>query len=135
MLNFSISVWSPNYEYIRINCFINVSLLSYIFWHLKLKSHIKLLYIYIYVYIYGIHNWKILWSSYSKLAWVEFEPTTTEFLSDTVTNWAIRPWVQLSLRANFIQLLQFHRLFNVTFHFGCFLSSVVTFILIEVFCR
>ena len=33
----------------------------------------------------------------------------TEFRSDTLTVWAIRPWVQLALRANFVQLLQFHR--------------------------
>ena len=59
---------------------------------------------------YGIHHWRIIWSSYRKLAWVGFEPTTTEFRSDTLTNWAIRPWVQLALGANFVQLLQFHRL-------------------------
>ena len=28
------------------------------------------------------------------------------------------PWVQLALWANFVQLLQLHRLFGVTFHFG-----------------
>ena len=65
-----------------------------------------------------IHHWRILWSSFRKLAWVEFEPTTTEFRSDALTDWAIRPWVQLALRASFVQLLQFHRLFSVTFHFG-----------------
>ena len=86
-------------------------------------------------YIYGIHHWQILWSSYRKLVWVRFELTTTEFRSDARTDWAIRPWVQLALRANFVQLLQFHRLFSVTFHFGCLPSSVATFILIEVFCR
>ena len=68
---------------------------------------------------YGIHHWRILWSSYRKLAWVRFEPTTTEFRSDALTDWVIRPWVQLALRANFVQLLQFHGLFTVTFHFGC----------------
>ena len=31
---------------------------------------------------YGIHHWRILWSSYRKLARVRFEPTTTEFRSD-----------------------------------------------------
>ena len=30
---------------------------------------------------YGIHQWRILLSSYRKLAWVGFEPTTTEFCS------------------------------------------------------
>ena len=50
------------------------------------------------IYIYGTHHWRILWSSYRKLAWVGFEPTTTEFRSDALTDWAIRPWVQLALR-------------------------------------
>ena len=44
---------------------------------------------------YGIHHWKILWSSYRKLAWVGFEPTTTEFRSDALTDWPIRPWALL----------------------------------------
>ena len=65
---------------------------------------------------YGIHHWRILRSSYRKLAWVGFEPTTTEFRSDALTDWAIRPWVQLALRANFVQLLQFH-LFVQCSHF------------------
>ena len=30
---------------------------------------------------WGIHHWKIFRSSYKKLAWVGFEPTTTEFRS------------------------------------------------------
>ena len=57
---------------------------------------------------YGIHHGRILWNSYRKLAWVGFEPTTTEVRSDALTDWAIRPWVQLGLRPNFVQLLQFH---------------------------
>ena len=32
------------------------------------------------------------------LAWVGFEPTTTEFRSEALTDWAIRPWVKLALR-------------------------------------
>ena len=63
---------------------------------------------YIYIYYWWIHHWWILWSSYRKLVWVGFEPTTTEFRSDALTDWAIRPWVQLALRANFVQLLQLH---------------------------
>ena len=63
---------------------------------------------YTYVYICGTHHWRIIWSSYRKLVWVGFEPTTTEFCSEALTDWAIRPWVQLALRANFVQLLQFH---------------------------
>ena len=48
-----------------------------------------------------------------------YESTTTEFRSDALTDWAIRSWVQLALRANFGQLFQFHHLFSVKFHFGC----------------
>ena len=44
---------------------------------------------------YGIHHWQTLSNSYGKLALVGFEPTTTEFCSDALTDWAIRPWVQL----------------------------------------
>ena len=58
---------------------------------------------------YNIYQWRIIWSSHRKLAWMWFEPTT---------NWVIRPWVQLALRANFLQLLQFHRLFSVAFRFN-----------------
>ena len=61
---------------------------------------------------------RIPWSSYRKFARVGSEPTTTEFRSDTLTDWTIRPWVQLALRANFVQPLQFQCLFSVTFHFG-----------------
>ena len=73
--------------------------------------------------ICGIHHWTTLRSSYRKLAWVGFEPTTTEFHSDALTDWAIRSWVQLALRANFVQLLQFHLLFSVTIHFVCCLRQ------------
>ena len=54
---------------------------------------------------YGIHYRKILWSSYRRLAWVGFQRTTTEFRLDALTDWAIRPWVQLALISNFVQLL------------------------------
>ena len=47
-----------------------------------------------------------------------FEPTITLFRSDILSNWAIRPWVQLALRTNFVQLLQFHVLVSVRFHFS-----------------
>ena len=60
------------------------------------------------MYILWYSTLKDFWSSYRKLAWVRFEPMTTEFRSDALTDWAIRPWVQLTLRANFVQLLQFH---------------------------
>ena len=44
--------------------------------------------------MYCIHHWRIIWRSYSKLAWVGFEPATTEFRSDALTDWAFWPWVQ-----------------------------------------
>ena len=56
---------------------------------------------------YGIHHWQILWSRYRKWAWVGFGPTITEFRLDALTNWTIKSWVQLGLRAYFSQLFQF----------------------------
>ena len=32
------------------------------------------------------------------MAWQRFQPTTTESRSNPLTNWAIRPWVQLVVR-------------------------------------
>ena len=81
---------------------------------------------------YGIHHWRIIWSSYRKLAWVEYEPTTTEFCSDVLTNWAIRPWVQLAHRINFVELLQFHCLFSVQFYFGYYLRQWPCFFQFEI---
>ena len=63
---------------------------------------------YIYKSIYRISHWTILWSSYRKLAWAGFEPKCYEFRSDSLTDWAITPKVQLTLRTNFVQPLQFH---------------------------
>ena len=53
--------------------------------------------IYIYIYIY-IYNWRVFSNCYRKLAWVAFETRSTEFRSDSLTDWTIRPWVQLALR-------------------------------------
>ena len=79
---------------------------------------------------YGIHHWRILWSSYRRLTWMGLEPRNTEFPSDALTNLAIKPWVQLALRANVLQLLQFRRLFSVKFHFGhCYVSRRVCFLI------
>ena len=35
---------------------------------------------------YGIHHWRILWSGYRKLAWVEFQHTTTAKEKETNKN-------------------------------------------------
>ena len=66
------------------------------------------IYIYIYIYIYGILYWRIFRSSYRKFVWVVFEPTTTEFRSNALSDWGIRPWVQVAGKTDFLQLLQFH---------------------------
>ena len=50
-----------------------------------------------YIDAYVIHHWRVFRSSYRKLAWVGFEPTISEFHSDALNVWAIRPWVWLSL--------------------------------------
>ena len=81
---------------------------------------------YIYIHIYIIIWYSALkdfWSSYRKLNWVGFEPTTTELRSDTLMDWATMPWIQLALRANFVQLLQSH-LFVQCSHF----ISVIAFV-------
>ena len=84
--------------------------------------------------MYGIHHWMIVWSSYRKFLWVVFEPTIPEFRSDPLTDWALSPWVQLALTANFVQLLQFHLIFSIRFHFKfSFISRQVY--LIEIFLR
>ena len=66
---------------------------------------------------------------------MEVEPMTTDFRSDALTDWALRPWVQFEFRAKFIQLHQFHRLFSVQFHYGSCLRQSPGFILIEILLR
>ena len=73
-------------------------------------------------------HWRILRSSCRKLTWLGFEPATTEFHSDALTDWAIRPRFQLTFRATFAQLLQFHILFNVHISFQLLHWSVATFV-------
>ena len=79
---------------------------------------------------YGIHHWSVVRSSYRKLAWVGFEATNTEFCSDTLTDWVIRP--KLALRANLVQLLQFNLLFSVQISFRVLPLVVATFIALEI---
>ena len=96
-----------------------------------LYIYIHYIYIYIYIYICGIHHRRMPWSSYRKLSWVGFEPTTTEFRSDALTDWAIRPWVQLTLRANF----QISSFVQCPISFRLLPSSVATFVFIEFLLR
>ena len=84
----------------------------YIYYILYILYRLYITYVIYYIYIIicysSLHHWSIFRSSYRKVAWVVFESTTPEFCSDALTGWAIRPWIQLTLRANFVQLLQFH---------------------------
>ena len=52
-------------------------------------------------------------------SWPEWalNSTITEFRSDALTDWAIGRWAQLALRANLVQLLQFHRLLHLVIPF------------------
>ena len=86
------------------------------------------------IYIYGIHHRRILWSSYRKLAWVGFEPTTTEFHSDALTDWAIRPWVQLAL-SQLCTPTPISSFAQCHISFRLLPSSVATFVLIEILLR
>ena len=86
--------------------------------HIHKYIYIYIIYIYIYIYICGIHHRRILWCSYRKFAWVGFELTTNEFRSDALTDWDMRPWLQLSLRAKLVHQLWFHLLNSVRLHFG-----------------
>ena len=58
--------------------------------------------------VYGIHGRSIFRNR--KLTWVGLEPTTTEFHSDPLTDWSIKPQVHFALRDNFVQQFQFHLL-------------------------
>ena len=81
------------YMYICI-LYIYIYIYIYIFvYYIYIYIYIYICILYIYIYIYT----HILWSSNRKLAWVGFEPTTTEFRSDALTDWAIRPWPQVAL--------------------------------------
>ena len=70
---------------------------------------------------YGIHHWKILWSSYVKLAQKGFEPTTTEFWrSDGLSYQAMistRTQSQLCTDTPVSSFVQ------CQFHFGCCLRQ------------
>ena len=74
------------------NCILYIQLHTIVIM-IIINNYIYTYALYIYIYLYGIHHWKILWSSYRKLAWVGYEPTATEFCSAALTDWGIRPWV------------------------------------------
>ena len=66
--------------------------------------------------------------------------TTTEFCSETLTNQAIRPWIQLPPRTNFLLQLQSHCSssvisVSVTVSFHLLPAPVASFTLIEIFLR
>ena len=67
---------------------------------------------------YNIYHQEFPRSSYRKLSWVGFDPATTEFHSGTLTNWTIWLWLQHAPTAKLVELVQFHSLFSIRFHFG-----------------
>ena len=69
------------------------------------------------------------------MALMSFTVSITEFRQDALTDWLIKPSVQLVLRVNFVQLHHFHLLFNAQIWVWPLPSSVVTFILSEVIQR
>ena len=105
------------YMYIHIYTYIYIHICIYVY--ICIYVHVctyivYIVYIYIYIYIY-VH---IYWSGCRKLVWVGFEPATSEFRRPNRLSYqAMSSTVHLALRANFVQLLQFHRLFSVRFHF------------------
>ena len=113
--------WFHDYMYILCpSCLLYVCIYIYICTYIYIYMYNYNIVIYIYIYIcicicilYTYGN-----CSNRKLARVGFEPTITDFGSDALTDWAIRPWVQFPLRANRLQPLQFDRLLSVRFHFG-----------------
>ena len=74
---------------------------------------------------YAIHHWRILWSSHRKLAWMGFEPITTKFHSNALTTELSGHELKSHSKPTFfLQLLQFHRLLSVKFHFGYCLHHI-----------
>ena len=137
--------WRQLFVWILLHC--NLFVMRYIFWLTIIYIYICI-YIYIWTrnqYVYVLQNnsktknttfvWRIFVYMYTEgvfevavESWPEWDlnprPLNTESLSDALTDGAMRPWVQLALRANFVQVLQFHLLFSVLFHFGyCLLQS------------
>ena len=114
----------------------------YIFIYIYICVYISI-HIYIYmcvcvcvcVYVYSIHHWGILSSSCRELAGVVLEPTTSEFHSEALTDWAVMQWIQLALRANFVQPLEFRLLFSVRFHFSYCLCRQLPRLFWSKFCR
>ena len=107
------STWDIPWNEMTINIYIYIYIYIYICKKFYVCTYvciyIYVLYIYICIYvcynIYIISLYDIITERFFEvaleLAWVGFEPMTTEFCSDTLTDWAIRPWVQLALRPFF----------------------------------
>ena len=83
------------------------------------------IYIYMYVYKYGIHHWRIIWSSYRKLAWVGFEPMNTEFNSHSEATLCSYSNFIICSVSDFILAIAFvshHVCFNLKFSWGNHMS-------------
>ena len=110
-----------NFIYIIYICILYIILCTlYTILYIKI-IHIIYLYMniwYVYMYIYVCMGLCMYLYMYVYVYIYIYIYTTTEFRSGVLTDWAIMPWVQLALRANFLQPLQFHHLFSVAFYFG-----------------
>ena len=56
---------------------------------------------------YGIHQSRILSSSYRKLVWVRLEPATIKVRSNALTDWAIRPLISIRSQCSHCILIFF----------------------------
>ena len=85
----------PLLFHLIVQCSHFISAIAFVIRHICFKRNLAQVIILAAEWIdtYGIHHWRIFRSSYRKLAWVGFEPTTTEFRSDALTDWAIRPCI------------------------------------------
>ena len=122
-------VYVPIFSGIYV-CGIYIGIYSIYIYIYIIYIYIYVIYMYVYLYIWhsSLKDSWILWSSYRVgLNW------TYDHRSDALTDWAMRPWLQLALRANFVQPLQFHNQCQVSFRL--LPSLVAKFILIEYFLR
>ena len=84
------SLYLKNYIFVFFQIFQISALCKYLNIYLSISIYLSIyLSVYLYIYLYGIPHWRIIWSSYRRLAWVGFELTTTEFRSDALTDWGI----------------------------------------------
>ena len=80
-----------------VQCLRFISNIAFVSHHIWFKPNLTQLIKLVaeWVDIYGIHHWRIFRSSNRKLTCVWFEPLTTKFCSDALTDWVITPCIYL----------------------------------------